>query len=160
MSSVLLAFILRSGEWEKKWHILFVTFRFRTCLQMANTEFADTVGNVFFNVIRTQCFTHSMEDVCLERTWWGKCNKREVRRTAAFRDVIPYTNNRLNRFWDVISALILLQYFLCYLELRAWCLMDTHIFTIYVCYIKRLNKVLILNLSTYLNIFGLTFCHT
>jgi len=71
--------------------------RFRTCLQMANTEFADTVGNVFFNVIRTKCFIYSNVDVCVERTWW-RCNKYEQQRQAVFRDVIPYTNNRINRF--------------------------------------------------------------
>ena len=57
---------------------------------MANTEFADTVGRIFFNVIRTQCYIYKMEKVCLERTWWGKCTKEETLKKAEWREIMPY----------------------------------------------------------------------
>jgi len=72
--------------------------RFATCLQMANTDFADTVGHIFFNVLRTQCYHHVVKDVCVEHSWWGRCNKTERRRVAEWRETIPYSNNHRHAY--------------------------------------------------------------
>lgn len=64
--------------------------RFRSCLKMASTASADTVGRMFFNVIRTQCFTLFQDPVCVERSWWGNCIKYEEQLQAVNHPPIPY----------------------------------------------------------------------
>ncbi|TRY70345.1 hypothetical protein TCAL_02436, partial [Tigriopus californicus] len=64
--------------------------RFRSCLKMANTASADTVGRMFFNVIRTQCFTLTQHPVCVERSWWGNCIQYEEQLQAVNKAPIPY----------------------------------------------------------------------
>jgi len=63
---------------------------FRSCLQMANTEYADTVGHVFFNVLGTKCFTFKVVKVCQESTWWGKCTREQMVRRAVWREKMAY----------------------------------------------------------------------
>jgi len=59
--------------------------RFRSCLKMAKTSSAHTVGNLFFNVFSTPCYVITEKEVCTQHTWWGKCKKLEVVKKATWR---------------------------------------------------------------------------
>lgn len=50
---------------------------FRSCLKSANTDASQMVGNVFFNIIGMQCFEFRPKKVCINRSWWGTCQKYE-----------------------------------------------------------------------------------
>lgn len=65
--------------------------RFRTCLKMAQTSSADTVGNLFFNVINIPCFTFKNEKVCKKKTWWGACIRHDTEKVAVWRDSVSYS---------------------------------------------------------------------
>ncbi|XP_063701975.1 uncharacterized protein LOC134832017 isoform X1 [Culicoides brevitarsis] len=60
--------------------------RFRTCLKMADSADANMVGRVFFNVLQTKCFVLKPEKICKERSWWGQCTKKGMRKRAHIRD--------------------------------------------------------------------------
>jgi len=64
--------------------------RFRSCLKLVNSQAADIVGNLFFNVGRTPCFVERTESVCTVTNWWGRCLEREERRVAAWRKPVQY----------------------------------------------------------------------
>lgn len=65
--------------------------RFRTCLRMAQTTAADTVGNLFFNVINIPCFVFKQEKVCTSKTWWGACIRHNTQKVAVWRDTVSYS---------------------------------------------------------------------
>jgi len=54
--------------------------RFRSCLRTVGSEEANMVGRLFFNVVGTKCFVLRVrrESVCVERAWWGRCNREET----------------------------------------------------------------------------------
>ncbi|XP_037032405.1 uncharacterized protein LOC119071570 isoform X2 [Bradysia coprophila] len=60
--------------------------RFRTCLKMADSSDATMVGKLFFNIVQTKCFVLKPERICKKRSWWGKCEKKVVRKRAHLRD--------------------------------------------------------------------------
>ncbi|XP_037932207.1 acidic phospholipase A2 PA4-like [Teleopsis dalmanni] len=60
--------------------------RFRTCLKMANDEDANTIGQLFFNFVQTQCFVLKTETICRKRGADGSCEKEEVKRKAYLRN--------------------------------------------------------------------------
>ncbi|XP_073828196.1 uncharacterized protein [Musca autumnalis] len=60
--------------------------RFRTCLKMANDEDAKTIGQLFFNMVQTQCFVLAKEQVCLERAKNGTCVREEIKQKAHLRN--------------------------------------------------------------------------
>ncbi|XP_076226279.1 uncharacterized protein LOC116427502 isoform X2 [Nomia melanderi] len=64
--------------------------RFRTCLRMAGTSSANFVGKIFFDVLRTKCFTLKPQKVCAKWSWMGKCQRHEYRKQAHIRDNVPY----------------------------------------------------------------------
>lgn len=64
--------------------------RFYTCLRMTNTDASNMVGNIFFNIIKTKCFTLKKENVCSKRSWWGKCLRYQYKKQGTVRDPIPY----------------------------------------------------------------------
>lgn len=64
--------------------------RFRSCLKMAKTSSAYTVGHLFFNVFSTPCYVITEKEVCTEHTWWGKCRKVEVVKKATWRKPVRY----------------------------------------------------------------------
>ncbi|XP_077290426.1 uncharacterized protein LOC143914189 isoform X2 [Arctopsyche grandis] len=64
--------------------------RFRTCLKLADSDVANMVGRIFFNVVQTKCFVLKPMKVCLERSWWGKCLKVGYSKQAHLRDNLPY----------------------------------------------------------------------
>jgi secretory phospholipase A2 len=47
--------------------------RFRNCLKLENSDVSNMVGRMFFEVVNTPCYDWGEEDVCLGRTWWGRC---------------------------------------------------------------------------------------
>ena len=65
---------------------------------MIKSRSADTVGKVFFNMMKTPCFVFRTTDVCVDWSWWGGCNKYEKKRTAVWRDAIPYWRKKNARF--------------------------------------------------------------
>lgn len=65
-------------------------FRFRSCLKMADTDAANFVGKLFFNMIQSKCFILKPESVCVQKTWWGECTKYEYTKTAILKDNQPY----------------------------------------------------------------------
>jgi len=64
--------------------------RFRSCLKMVGAKNANTVGKLFFNLMRTPCFILDQEKICTEYTWWGKCIKEEVKRIAVMKEPVPF----------------------------------------------------------------------
>ncbi|XP_075155766.1 phospholipase A2 group III [Haematobia irritans] len=61
--------------------------RFRTCLKMANDdEDAKTIGQLFFNMVQTQCFVLIKEKVCQERAIDGTCAQERVKQKAYLRN--------------------------------------------------------------------------
>ena len=64
--------------------------RFRSCLKMSQSSAADLVGNMFFNMLETRCFTFKEAKVCTDRAWWGKCNRWERKQKAVWREARPY----------------------------------------------------------------------
>ncbi|XP_076367366.1 uncharacterized protein LOC143255499 [Tachypleus tridentatus] len=64
--------------------------RFRSCLKLAGTGTCNMVGKLFFNIVQTKCFMFKKEDVCVKRSWWGKCLKYEKQQTAYLRDGMSY----------------------------------------------------------------------
>jgi len=64
--------------------------RFRSCLKMTRTQAADIVGNIFFNVLDTPCFTVFKAKVCSRYNWWGYCTRYTEEDTAVWRKPVPY----------------------------------------------------------------------
>ena len=57
---------------------------------MVDSSAATTVGRLFFNLMQTPCFVLDTERVCMEKTWWGKCIKEEVRMIAVMKEPVPF----------------------------------------------------------------------
>lgn len=66
--------------------------RFRTCLRNAGTAAADRMGSVYFNVLGSACFTFKQDKVCVDRAWWGRCQKWEYKVVAVTRSSLTYTS--------------------------------------------------------------------
>ncbi|XP_072941182.1 uncharacterized protein [Epargyreus clarus] len=64
--------------------------RFRACLKLADTSVSNMVGKLFFNVIQTKCFVLKPVKICTQRSWWGKCLRRDKVRQAFLRDNLSY----------------------------------------------------------------------
>ncbi|XP_076058568.1 uncharacterized protein LOC143035584 [Oratosquilla oratoria] len=64
--------------------------RFRSCLKVARSAPADMIGNIFFNVVKTQCFVLKKEKVCKKSSWWSRCDKYGYERRAVLREPIPW----------------------------------------------------------------------
>ncbi|XP_059608681.1 uncharacterized protein LOC132256346 isoform X1 [Phlebotomus argentipes] len=65
-------------------------YRFRTCLKMADSPDANIVGKIFFNIVQSKCFILKPEKYCKQRSWWGECLKKGVRKRAHLRDNRKY----------------------------------------------------------------------
>ena len=65
-------------------------FRFRDCLYVANTTTSDRVGDWFFNRFDIDCFDLSYEQTCVERYWWGGCQRYDMDYVAHPSYVGPY----------------------------------------------------------------------
>ncbi|XP_055692048.1 uncharacterized protein LOC129795052 isoform X1 [Lutzomyia longipalpis] len=61
-------------------------YRFRTCLKMADSADANIVGKIFFNIVQSKCFILKPEKYCKQRSWWGECLKKGIRKRAHLRD--------------------------------------------------------------------------
>jgi len=68
-----------------------ILFRFRTCLKDASTDQSAMVGRVYFNLLGMKCFEFEMEEVCVERSWWGWCQKTEEQIVAEVRGSLSWT---------------------------------------------------------------------
>jgi len=66
---------------------------FRSCLKMAKTTSANTVGNMFFNFLSTPCYVVTEKEVCGQYTWWGKCKDVQVIKKAMWRKPAKYYNH-------------------------------------------------------------------
>ncbi|XP_055707000.1 uncharacterized protein LOC129804039 isoform X2 [Phlebotomus papatasi] len=64
--------------------------RFRTCLKMADSPDANIVGKIFFNIVQSKCFILKPEKYCKQRSWWGECLKKGIRKRAHLRDNRKY----------------------------------------------------------------------
>ncbi|GLV41833.1 Phospholipase A2 group III [Carabus blaptoides fortunei] len=64
--------------------------RFRACLKRVGTSDANLVGKLFFNVVQTKCFVFKAKKTCVQRSWWGKCQKRKLEKMAILRNNMPY----------------------------------------------------------------------
>lgn len=60
--------------------------RFRTCLKMAGDLHANTIGQMFFNVMRSQCFVLRRERLCRLRAADGSCSLYHVKQRAYVKD--------------------------------------------------------------------------
>ncbi|XP_071945520.1 group 3 secretory phospholipase A2-like [Antedon mediterranea] len=82
-------------RWETKFYVSnrsFYTYcyckcdkKFRRCLERANTTTSRSVGKTFFNTLEIPCFTMKKKKQCVKRSWWGKCEKYEIKDTAKIR---------------------------------------------------------------------------
>lgn len=64
--------------------------RFRACLKMNNDEPSNTIGQLFFNMVPSQCFILRNEKHCLERDAKGNCVKETTRKHAYVRENEKY----------------------------------------------------------------------
>ena len=64
-------------------------YRFRSCLRQEGSS-ATWVGHLYFNVIGMKCFALTRTQVCVERYWWGGCQRYGLEETAALRDPLPF----------------------------------------------------------------------
>lgn len=60
--------------------------RFRTCLKMAGDLHANTIGQMFFNVMRSQCFILRRERLCRTRAADGSCSLHHIKYRAYVKD--------------------------------------------------------------------------
>lgn len=60
--------------------------RFRTCLKMAGDLHANTIGQMFFNVMRSQCFILRRERLCRLRAADGSCSLYHIKQRAYVKD--------------------------------------------------------------------------
>lgn len=64
--------------------------RFRACLKLNNDEPSNTIGQLFFNMVPSQCFIIRNERQCLERDAEGNCVKETSRKRAYVRENEKY----------------------------------------------------------------------
>lgn len=65
--------------------------RFKACLKMTGTAAADLVGDVFFNKMKTKCFSLEKKKVCTKwASWFGPCTKYAIKQVAVLRDNVAY----------------------------------------------------------------------
>lgn len=60
--------------------------RFRTCLKMAGDLHANTIGQMFFNIMRSQCFILRRERLCRLRAADGSCSLYHIKQRAYVKD--------------------------------------------------------------------------
>ncbi|XP_074641691.1 uncharacterized protein LOC141899340 [Tubulanus polymorphus] len=65
-------------------------FDFRSCLKDVDTEVGHMVGNIFFNIYQTQCFTFEPKKICKKRSWWGNCDDHIYEIQGVLRDPVEY----------------------------------------------------------------------
>lgn len=82
--------LLRNRNALKTLLTLFLLSRFRTCLKMADSPDANIVGKIFFNIVQSKCFILKPEKYCKQRSWWGECLKKGIRKRAHLRDNRKY----------------------------------------------------------------------
>jgi len=63
---------------------------FRSCLRRARNEVANMVGELYFNVVGTKCFTLKKQRECVQRSWWGKCKEYDTTQLAAIKEPLIY----------------------------------------------------------------------
>lgn len=56
--------------------------RFRGCLRQSLSSTANMIGKIYFNILGSKCFSFEEQEVCVERSWWGRCRKYENQVTA------------------------------------------------------------------------------
>ncbi|WAR01508.1 PA2G3-like protein [Mya arenaria] len=57
--------------------------RFRGCLRSSVSTMASIIGKIYFNILGSKCFRLMEAKVCMERSWWGRCQRYENQTTAA-----------------------------------------------------------------------------
>ncbi|XP_033747321.1 uncharacterized protein LOC117332499 [Pecten maximus] len=65
--------------------------RFRGCLKQSVSPMASLIGRIYFNIMGSKCFNVVMEDVCVRRSWWGRCEEYEQQKTVKIEDQEPYS---------------------------------------------------------------------
>jgi len=63
---------------------------FRACLRQARNSVANMVGELYFNVVGTKCFTLRRKRDCAQRSWWGKCTDYETIQEASIKEPLVY----------------------------------------------------------------------
>ncbi|OWF45364.1 uncharacterized protein LOC110457150 [Mizuhopecten yessoensis] len=64
--------------------------RFRGCLKQSVSPMASLIGRIYFNIMGSKCFTVSMEEVCVRRSWWGRCEEYGQQEAVKIEDQEPY----------------------------------------------------------------------
>ncbi|KAH3752588.1 uncharacterized protein LOC127847724 [Dreissena polymorpha] len=64
--------------------------RFRGCLRQSVSSMANMIGKIYFNILGSKCFTFSEEEVCVERSWWGRCLRYESQQTALLESQVAF----------------------------------------------------------------------
>ncbi|KAH3752569.1 hypothetical protein DPMN_187190 [Dreissena polymorpha] len=54
------------------------------------SSMANMIGKIYFNFLGSKCFTFSEEEVCVERSWWGRCLRYEAQQTALLESQVVY----------------------------------------------------------------------
>lgn len=63
---------------------------FKKCLKRANSNVADEVGTIFFDVFGMKCFTLEPQSTCVKWTWYGECTKYERQYHGVIKDSERY----------------------------------------------------------------------
>jgi len=64
--------------------------QFRKCLKNIDTSVANMVGDLFFNIIKTDCFRFEIEKQCVGRSYFGTCLKYVDKLTANTKESLGY----------------------------------------------------------------------
>lgn len=65
--------------------------RFRGCLKQSVSPMASLIGRIYFNIMGSKCFTVINKDVCVRRSWWGRCEEYEQQESVQIEDQEPYS---------------------------------------------------------------------
>lgn len=67
--------------------------KFLTCLHNLNTQVADMIGEIFFNIVKTECFIFKRVRKCTKKKWWGSCAKYEMGVEVEVKEPFAYYPN-------------------------------------------------------------------
>ncbi|GFO26565.1 phospholipase a2 [Plakobranchus ocellatus] len=56
--------------------------KFRRCLERSTSPLAEIVGQLYFNMIRPQCFKLRETQTCVHSLWWGGCREYATTKVA------------------------------------------------------------------------------
>uniref|UniRef100_W5MF14 phospholipase A2 n=1 Tax=Lepisosteus oculatus TaxID=7918 RepID=W5MF14_LEPOC len=90
---VIQPFSSRYGYRNFRWHTIChcdCDNALKACLRKVNDTSSRVVGQAFFNVIQVPCFEFRYEEQCVERLWYGWCQRYEKVPIAVAQESVTY----------------------------------------------------------------------